>query len=464
VLHYINNIFNLSAKIFKKTNKIYYVFININYKLASFFFKRLQQHFLNLYSVLLQSTSIPFGMLTNAFKTTLILFISFELWNNFLTKIKNGSNIYLIRKNTHKFLHNFWVVNYKDKFNYNVELNLKHAPSTEISNFYFSTALSNANVILFYFFNKLVFNKYPYFYWVHKTLTENETIAKSQNIKTKLFFMYINVNKKFCNDSSNSFFKLNLNTFKGASNFFTLLAKKINHLNIKFIKNFKITINPVVTNVSNQLVNYKKYDNLINFTNLSTYKYLNIILNNANTFSSKIYEFKDTSFIKQTKTLTLVWYTKIHNTTDKLSSNSLILYLRSSRHFNKGRYSRNRQLYRTGVYWCIWLNVVVVYALHYYFYRVVFAFGYLWLPLGIMIATIFGSRLYKYRFYNLNQIVIEMKEYSNLLFYFFLKLQLYIQLTFDKTINNCKNFAMSYAPLFKLVLKNYFNSIIKLFK
>jgi len=50
------------------------------------------------------------------------------------------------------------------------------------------------------------------------------------------------------------------------------------------------------------------------------------------------------------KRLKIVWYNKIHNTTINILKNSLILFIRSAKHFNKGRYSRNRQLYRTGVY------------------------------------------------------------------------------------------------------------------
>lgn len=45
----------------------------------------------------------------------------------------------------------------------------------------------------------------------------------------------------------------------------------------------------------------------------------------------------------------------------------IIYYIRKNRIFNKGRYSRNRQQYRTGFYWCLWLNVMVVYGLYFFF-------------------------------------------------------------------------------------------------
>jgi hypothetical protein len=65
-------------------------------------------------------------------------------------------------------------------------------------------------------------------------------------------------------------------------------------------------------------------------------------------------------------------------------------------------------LYRTGVYWCIWVNIIVVFGLYFYFYRFTFNFGYLWWPLGLFIFSIFGNRLIKYRFYNYFNIINEI--------------------------------------------------------
>jgi len=38
-------------------------------------------------------------------------------------------------------------------------------------------------------------------------------------------------------------------------------------------------------------------------------------------------------------------------------------FLRKNRTFNKGRFSRNRQIYRTGVYFCFYINILTFYAL-----------------------------------------------------------------------------------------------------
>lgn len=55
------------------------------------------------------------------------------------------------------------------------------------------------------------------------------------------------------------------------------------------------------------------------------------------------------------------------------------LVLRKTKSFNKSRYSRNRQYYRTGVYWCLWLNIILVFGLYYAFYRYTFKFGYVFI-------------------------------------------------------------------------------------
>ena len=84
-----------------------------------------------------------------------------------------------------------------------------------------------------------------------------------------------------------------------------------------------------------------------------------------------------------------------------------IQYLRKNRIFNKGRYSRNRQLYRTGVYWCLWLNIIMVYGLYFIFYRFSFNFGYFWWGLLVLCYSTIFSRISKYNFYNINYLYKE---------------------------------------------------------
>ena len=96
------------------------------------------------------------------------------------------------------------------------------------------------------------------------------------------------------------------------------------------------------------------------------------------------------------------------------------LSLRKNKIFNKGRYSRNRQLYRTGVYWSIWLNIILVFGLYYYFYRFTFNFGYVWLPMAVFIISIFFGRLVKYRLYEPFKLISELSYFSLLMTSYFL--------------------------------------------
>jgi len=54
------------------------------------------------------------------------------------------------------------------------------------------------------------------------------------------------------------------------------------------------------------------------------------------------------------------------------------LFLRRGKIFNKGRYSRNRQFYRTGVYWCLYLSIILFTGLYYWFYHFIINFGFFW--------------------------------------------------------------------------------------
>jgi len=76
-----------------------------------------------------------------------------------------------------------------------------------------------------------------------------------------------------------------------------------------------------------------------------------------------------------------------------------ILYLRKAKVFNKGRYSRNRQYYRTGVYWCLYVNIIAVVGIYFWFYRFTMNFGYLWWLLYAFIMSFIIPRTLKYRLY-----------------------------------------------------------------
>ena len=64
-------------------------------------------------------------------------------------------------------------------------------------------------------------------------------------------------------------------------------------------------------------------------------------------------------------------------------------FLRNNEIYNKSRYSRNRQTYKTGVFWCIWLTVLTVIGLYFYFYIFLIKFTYIWVFFFIFILSFF---------------------------------------------------------------------------
>jgi hypothetical protein len=74
-------------------------------------------------------------------------------------------------------------------------------------------------------------------------------------------------------------------------------------------------------------------------------------------------------------------------------------FLRKNKVYNKGRYSRCRQNYRTGVYMCMYLSVVSIFGLYYWFYKFSFNFTYLWWLFIAFIGSFFLPKIIKYRLY-----------------------------------------------------------------
>jgi hypothetical protein len=74
-------------------------------------------------------------------------------------------------------------------------------------------------------------------------------------------------------------------------------------------------------------------------------------------------------------------------------------FLRKNKVYNKGRYSRCRQNYRTGVYMCLYLSIVSIFGLYYWFYKFSFNFTYLWWLFIAFISSFFLPKIIKYRLY-----------------------------------------------------------------
>ena len=245
------------------------------------------------------------------------------------------------------------------------------------------------------------------------TTTENNINTRSkQNIVT---FKNLYRESNYFNESSIKSSNVNLNNIKDVIVFCTLnnnlFAKlpnysiDLNYVSYISLKNFKsnnyskkINLNFFFNRIIN--INSLKADNLIklkptkipysNFKKKLILKQKKIILITDtikdHVSSSWLIKFSPSNFIKYIDSLNLNKYN--------------ILYLRKSKVFNKGRYSRNRQYYRTGVYWCLYVNIIAVVGIYFWFYRFTMNFGYLWWLLYLFIASFIIPKAIKYRFYN----------------------------------------------------------------
>jgi hypothetical protein len=83
-------------------------------------------------------------------------------------------------------------------------------------------------------------------------------------------------------------------------------------------------------------------------------------------------------------------------------------FLRKNKVYNKGRYSRTRQNYRTGVYMCMYLSVVSIFGLYYWFYKFSFNFTYLWWFFIAFVASFFVPKIFKYRLYEPTTLLVKI--------------------------------------------------------
>ena len=142
----------------------------------------------------------------------------------------------------------------------------------------------------------------------------------------------------------------------------------------------------------------------------------------------------------------------IFNSTIINKNKSNILFLRKNKVFNKGRYSRNRQYYRTGVYWCLYVNIVAVVGMYFWFYRFTMNFGYLWWFFYGFIASFIFSKLVKYNFYQssilINEVLILVKWVGVLFQSFFYNF---------KVLNRYNNFYLKKYYLSSKIIKKFIN-------
>lgn len=76
----------------------------------------------------------------------------------------------------------------------------------------------------------------------------------------------------------------------------------------------------------------------------------------------------------------------------------------------------------------------------------------------------FSSRLYKYRFYHISQIICEFKEFINFGFYFYLYIYKFFQAKYLLYIQKNLQSNRRYSIIFNMFVQNYTQKIVKIVK
>ena len=311
----------------------------------------------------------------------------------------------------------------------------------------------NNTFVDFIIFQKFLSKKY--FSFLNKIFYKN---IENFNL-LKLNFLFLLFNK---NNFSNKNYKFNLNFY---SDWYLFLFNNFNKF--EKIKFDKTELNKLKK---------ERFDYIVKTVKLYTkaYKFIEINLFKKNNFYNNLYCYINfnfnnikNSFFKKIN-FNKTYFKNIYNNLPIRFSNTSInkyinfynlpnysfFYLRKNKIFNKSRYSRNRQLYRTGVYWCLWLNIMIVYGLYFFFYRFTFNFGYLWFGVAISIFSTIFSRILKYKFYNIYNLFNEFLKlftWFNLIFKNFL-------LNFNFFLNNLYS-----SNKINLLIFNKFNYVFYFF-
>jgi len=431
-----------------------------------FFFKNIIEYFYIKYN---QTTTIfkrDFNDLSYFEKLFLSIFYRKNIFNKSIANIYKNNNLLNYRQKNYPLIFFFHL--YFDKVNYTL-INLNVIKKQFL--FFFNSPIflkTLKNIKFMFFKNNIVKNNFLIFLIIQKLL-----FKRYYNLCSSIYFYQLNYKNLV---KLNWLFYLFLTNSKGLLNIYDLSKySDWYEFNFKFNKNFKKNkqkkkiFNENLNNFKLYKYNYlnktysyynnffkkiylnfnKKYNNII-LLDFKILKKNRILLNNSWLKSLNLFypiRFSETSITK---------HIKLNNL-----QNYVFFYVRKNRIFNKGRYSRNRQLYRTGVYWCLWLNIMLVYGLYFMFYRFTFNFGYFWWGLLIFAYSTIFSRVLKYNFFNFFYLKNEFFFFLKWLGFIFLNIKDYILYFFKKAIINNILFLLDFFGnvwlsdfFYKNILKN----------
>lgn len=268
----------------------------------------------------------------------------------------------------------------------------------------------------------------------------NNQSVKFNNLNSKNFKLIYELSQNNKNNFKNRsiFFVILINNFYYCNFLFFFLTNRfdLKPYNFSFIKNnqnfsfltTKRTLHSFFFLPSN--IAYKQNNN----ENYKSNDYSNVILK----FFSSISFFKHLKIISNYKIKFSV-SDFFKNLNGKTLNYMNILFLRKNKVFNKGRYSRNRQYYRTGVYWCLYINIIAVIGIYFWFYRFNMNFGYLWWLLYAFICSFAFSRAMSYNLINIKnlffQILNSFTWFFNIIFSFVSNIFLFLK-SFLKSISS----------------------------
>lgn len=184
-----------------------------------------------------------------------------------------------------------------------------------------------------------------FLYTVLNFFFQNVFLHKNKYLKNFLYFFF----KRFFNSGNNQYFYKN--------NFFVGTAPSLTYAELSYIRYFsdKNYLSCLIVSLKTQfnfVLCLNKDFFLINLTKYFVYYFFTKIIytsiNNINFYNNKHVAATDTLIFKKNNVISFNCFNK---NIDILNFNHLIFYfLRKNKSFNKGRYSRNRQNYRTGFY------------------------------------------------------------------------------------------------------------------
>lgn len=204
-------------------------------------------------------------------------------------------------------------------------------------------------------------------------------------------------------------------------------------------------------NKNNCLLDYKQnvYQSSDSYFNWKTLTFKKIPIN----FLFKKLKNRTFTIKKAANTFKLLFVHKVENNIMHFSKKKVnINFIRKQKCFNKGRYSRNRQLYRTGVYWCFYLNIAALLGLNFLFYKFTITFTYYWWAFFLSILFFIAPSFFRLKLSNIFVVKSLLKYVFNLFVYFLpfnrsavvMKLFIYFdvcKIKFLEYLNNfCKNF------------------------